>query len=102
MFHPVRLPLLPVVCLLMRAQGVDVLTQHNDAARTGANLRETILTKSNVRTQTFGKLFDIPVEGQVYAQPLIVSGLTIGRPFSSGSNLVFRIRKLPGRWRSRR
>jgi outer membrane protein assembly factor BamB len=60
------------------AQDVDVLTQHNDAARTGANLRETILTKANVRTATFGKLFDIPVQGQVYAQPLVVTKLNIG------------------------
>ena len=59
-------------------QLVDVLTQHNNNARTGANLRETILTPATVNKDRFGKLFDFPVDGQIYAQPLVVSGLRIG------------------------
>ena len=61
---------------LGRAQ-VNVLTYHNDAARAGANLNETILTPSNVKPSTFGKLFSYSVDGYVYAQPLYVSGLAI-------------------------
>ncbi len=60
--------------LLSGAQGVNVLTQHNDLARTGANTSETILTAASV-TNNFGKLFSNPVDGQVYAEPLYVSNL---------------------------
>jgi len=55
----------------------DVLTWHNDLARTGQNLAETVLTPANVNSTSFGKLFVVSVDGQVYAQPLIVSGLSI-------------------------
>ena len=54
-----------------------VLTYHNDNARTGQNLRETILTLSNVNQTKFGKLISIPIDGQVYAQPLFVSSVMI-------------------------
>src|SRR5437868_5234548 len=57
---------------------IDVLTQHNDNGRTGANLAETALKPSTVSPQTFGRLFSLgPVDGQVYAQPLFVSQLSI-------------------------
>jgi len=53
---------------------VDVLAGRNDDSRTGANLRETLLTKDLVRDPSrFGKLFSYAVDGFVYAQPLIVS-----------------------------
>src|SRR5437763_510277 len=54
-----------------------VLTYHNDAARTGQNLNETTLTPANVNATNFGKLFVIPVDGKVDAQPLYVSNLPI-------------------------
>jgi hypothetical protein len=55
----------------------SVLTWHNDNARTGQNLQETILTPANVNSATFGKLFTIGVDGKVDAQPLYVPHLTI-------------------------
>ncbi len=55
---------------------VAVLTQHNNNARTGANLSETILNTSNVNASQFGKLFELKVDGQVYAQPLYVGGVS--------------------------
>jgi uncharacterized protein (TIGR03437 family) len=55
---------------------VSVLTWHNDNARTGQNLQETILTPANVNASTFGKLFAIQTDGKVDAQPLYVPGIT--------------------------
>lgn len=57
---------------------VNVLTRSNDIARTGANLNETILTPANVNSANFGKLYTVAIDAQVYAQPLFVSGVTIG------------------------
>ena len=56
---------------------VNVLTWHNDAARTGQNLQETILTPANVNSTTFGRLATLTLDGKVDAQPLYVPGLTI-------------------------
>ncbi|SEG69056.1 PQQ-like domain-containing protein [Bryocella elongata] len=62
--------------LTARAQ-VDVLTQHNDPARTGSNLRETTLAPDNVNVRQFGMLFKQSVDDQVYSQPLLVSNLAM-------------------------
>jgi hypothetical protein len=60
------------------ASGVNVTTYHNDNARDGWNASETTLTPQNVNSTTFGKLRELAVDGKVDAQPLYVSGLSIG------------------------
>jgi hypothetical protein len=56
----------------------NVLTWHNDNARSGQNLNETILTPANVKSSTFGRLFTIAVDGKVDAQPLYVASIARG------------------------
>jgi hypothetical protein len=55
----------------------DVLTYHNDNARTGQYLSEQILTPLNVNSSSFGKLFELPLDGKVDGQPLIKTQLSI-------------------------
>jgi outer membrane protein assembly factor BamB len=55
----------------------SVTTYHNDNARTGLNPSETTLTPANVNPSSFGKLFVIPVDGKVDAQPLYLPNLSI-------------------------
>jgi hypothetical protein len=68
------------LCLLPLASfaQVDLLTQHNDRERTGANLQETVLTPANVSAKKFGMLFKRVVDDQVYSQPLLATGVMIG------------------------
>ena len=56
----------------------SVLTQHNDNTRAGLNDREKVLTTANVNSGQFGRLFTLPVDDEVYAQPLVFSNLTMG------------------------
>lgn len=55
----------------------QMTTAQVDNARTGANLRETVLTPGNVNPQRFGKLFALKVDGDVYAQPLFLPDVEI-------------------------
>ncbi len=64
----------------------DVLTYHNDIARTGQNLTETMLTTSNVNSAKFGKLGFYSVDGQVYAEPLYASSVSV--PSNGTHNLL--------------
>ena len=56
---------------------VNVLTANYGNDRSNANLEEIQLTPAAVAPGNFGKLGTLPVDGQVYAQPLYVSGLPI-------------------------
>jgi hypothetical protein len=58
-------------------QKVDVTTNHNDLARTGANTHETVLTPAKVSAKTFGLLAKFPVDDQVYSQPLVVTDVKL-------------------------
>ena len=68
------------------ASAVAVLTYHNDNLRTGQNVTESILTTANVNSSTFGKLFSLPVDGPIFAQPLYMPAVTVG---TQVHNLVF-------------
>lgn len=65
---------------------VNVLTYHNDNARTGEDANEHILTPSNVNVREFGKVGFLPVQGLVDAEPLYVSQLQIN---GEKHNVVF-------------
>ena len=68
------------------ASSSAVLTYHNDNLRTGQDVHETILTTANVNSSKFGKLFSLPVDGPIFAQPLYMPGVTVG---TQTHNLVF-------------
>ena len=55
----------------------DVLTYHNNNSRTGLYTKETILTTSNVNAASFGKLFTLPADGLVDAEPLYLSAVSV-------------------------
>jgi hypothetical protein len=65
---------LAAVSLLGRSQ-VNVTTYKYDSARTGQNVRETILSPASVSGGNFHRIFTASLDGYVYAQPLYVSGL---------------------------
>ena len=50
---------------------------HNDNMRTGQDLNETVLTPSNVKSSTFGKLVSYPLDGLTLASPLYVQNVNI-------------------------
>jgi hypothetical protein len=50
-----------------------VTTWHNDTYRTGDNLSESKITASSIQSDNFGQLCSAQLDGQVYAQPLVVT-----------------------------
>lgn len=64
----------------------DVLTYHNDLARTGQRLTETILTTSNVNSAKFGKVGFYSVDGLVDAEPLYAAAVAV--PSNGSHNLL--------------
>jgi hypothetical protein len=59
------------------AQRTDVVSHRNDAARTGQNLTESVLTLTNVNPTRFGLQRFLATDGKVDAEPLYLSGLTV-------------------------
>ena len=58
-----RLLALLALSALPWAAAQDVLTYHNDNARTGQNLNETILNTTTVNVSTFGQFFILAADG---------------------------------------
>ncbi len=71
------------------ATATDVTTYHNDIARTGQNLQETILTRSNVNSTSFGKLFTSTVDDVIDAEPLYLSNVAI--PGQGNHNVIYAV-----------
>jgi uncharacterized protein (TIGR03437 family) len=70
--------LLAVTCSTpLFAASVNITTANYDQNRTNWNSSETTLTPQSVASSTFGKVASYPVDGQIYAQPLYVSGVSI-------------------------
>ncbi|HXB74091.1 MAG TPA: hypothetical protein VNY05_37980 [Candidatus Acidoferrales bacterium] len=66
-----------LLCSLAGHAQVNILTANGNNDRTNSNLQETRLSPATVNTSAFGKLGTFSVDGQVYAQPLVVSGLAV-------------------------
>jgi hypothetical protein len=86
--------LLSLLSLLLHYRNVmavsnfkGVLTYHNDNMRTGRNPSETALTHANVNSGSFGKLFVIPTDGLVDAEPLYAPSISI--PGNGIHNVLF-------------
>ena len=57
---------------------VNMIMNHNNLMRTGWNSNETILTQSTISTGNFGLVFSRNVDDQIYAQPLVLSNVSVG------------------------
>src|SRR5579863_7558343 len=66
---------------------IDYTTYHFDTVRSGWNPYETTLNTANVASGSFGPLFNLSVDGNVYGQPLYVSQLTM--PDESVHNVLY-------------
>jgi len=62
----------------------NVTTWHNDNLRTGQNTNEIVLTPANLASGNFGQLCSADLDGQVYAQALVLADVTFnGVQYSS-------------------
>ena len=77
------------LCTALASSAGDVVTYHNDIGRSGQNLLETILTTSNLNSSTFGKLFTLPVDGIIDAEPLYLS--TVAIPNKGTHNVIYTV-----------
>src|SRR5579883_1903798 len=86
---PIRKPIRRTILNLeeledRRLFSTNITQYHVDSQSTGANLTETQLTPSNVNAADFGQLYNTPLDGHVYAEPLVLTNVTI----KAGSNTV--------------
>ncbi len=82
----IKTPVTITVQAASASAGSAVLMHHNDLAGDGANLNEVTLTPANVNATNFGRKHALPVDGQIYAQPLYVPGLMVN---GAAHNTVF-------------
>jgi len=67
------------------APSINVPSFRYDIGGTGVNANENQLTPANVQVGSFGKLFTTTVDGQVYAEPLVETGVTIAAGPNTGT-----------------
>jgi len=65
---------------------LNILTRNIDPGRSGANLAETVLNTSNVNQSTFGKVFELPVDDQIFAGLLYASNVVVA---GASHNVVY-------------
>jgi len=76
--RPVRPFQVPMESLEVRMLlSVNITSYDNANVATGVNSQETALTPSSVNVNSFGKQYSVAVDGQVYAEPLVVYAVTI-------------------------
>lgn len=69
------------------AAQTPVLTGGYDVARSNADLSETTLTPLTVSPAAFGRLFTLPADGQIWAQPLYLPSVNI--PNQGTHNVIY-------------
>src|ERR1700734_167697 len=89
-FFPVRnlyLSLMAFLTATLPIPAQNVTTYKYDNSVSGINAKETVLTPANVNVATFGQLFNDPIDGQAYAQPLYLANIAI--PGKGVHNVVY-------------
>ncbi len=83
-------PTLLVVCVALLSSSFaqqPIPTSRGDNARAGGNINETLLTPSNVNSNSFGRQFSFPVDYVVMAQPLYMPNVDI--PGQGTHNVIY-------------
>jgi PQQ-like domain len=65
----------------------QITTSQYDNSRSGANVSETILSPRNVNVRQFGRIWSLPVDGDVYAHPLYLPNVNV--PGKGVHNVLF-------------